>query len=606
MSNKKRPNIVFILADDLGWMDTALYGSDYFETPNIDRMAEHGVMFTNAYAANPLCSPTRASIQTGQYPARVGMTTACGHVPQEILETRLVNNNGKPCHKASTPNSVTRLDLRYPTIGKLFKEAGYATGYMGKWHMGRDPYDAPQHGFDTVVGAGHYPSPLKDGYFYPQAGVACPGGKDGQHIDDYVTDKAVAFIDDHATDPFLLFLCLYDVHTPFMGKPDLIVKYEEKHGQLNDPQSFPIYGAMVEEVDLCVGRIVDKLEEQGLTDDTLLVFFSDNGGDMYDKYEGQYPTTNAPLRGGEANLYEGGFREPLVAVWPGKIPAGTKSEAFFCSTDLYATFLDAAGIDLPENHPSDGVSQKAVWMGEKERVRNEVFAFFPHYAPRVGQLPGATLRQGDWKLIRFFHDNPDQTHRYELFNLADDIGEAKNVAHLYPEKVNGMDARIEEILGDTDATVPVKNESYLPSEAEYTFQGWSNTGTLDNAEITENGLLLDPTSFGPNLVNTDIADCSGDCVLQFSMHSDHSGPGQVIVYEKDSPHRVLPVGTTFDYVAEKTSQTIECAIAAKNGIEAIRLEPSRLPCEVTIKEITLKTADGKTVQSWDFTKTTDA
>ena len=595
-----KPNIVFILADDLGWMDTALYGSDYFETPNIDRLAERGTMFTNAYAANPLCSPTRASIQTGQYPARLGFTTPSGHLPDEIMEARLAEEKLQPWHKAVSVQSITRLDLRYPTIGKMFKQAGYATGYMGKWHMGRDPYDAPQHGFDTVVGAGHWPSPTGTGYFYPGANKVCPGGEDGQHLDDYVTERAVDFIRDNRDHPFLAFLCLYDVHTPFQGKDDLTEKYRQKREPFSAPQSCPVYGAMVEEVDICVGKIVDALEENGLTDNTLVIFFSDNGGDMYDKFEGNYATSNAPLRGGKANLYEGGFREPLVVVWPGNVPSGKTSDAFFNSADLYPTFLDVAGIELPQGHPVDGISQKNVWLGQKESVTDEIFCYFANYSPRVGQLPGASLRRGDWKLIRFFHDNPDQTHRYELFNLADDIGETRNVAHRHPELVADMDARIEAILEQTDATIPVKHEGYDPAETEYEFQGWVNNGTLDNAEITDTGLLLDPTSFGPYLVNTEIPACADDLVLSFTIQSDVAGTGQISWHEKGGPDRQLPESTYFAYDGENEFQTIECAFHSEKPVETLRLEPSRLPNPITVGEIVLETGDGEVVREWRF------
>ncbi len=596
----EKPNIVFILADDLGWMDTALYGSEYFDTPNINKMAERGMMFTNAYAANPLCSPTRSSIQTGMYPARTGFTSAAGHLPDEIMEARLAEDKLQPWHKSISIQTITRLDLKYKTIGRLFKEAGYATGYMGKWHMGRDPHNAPQHGFDTVVGAGHHPSPGKNGYFYPEANRPCPGGEDGQHIDDYVTEKSMEFIDDHTDDPFLLFLNLYDVHTPFMGKPELVRKYEEKQKGMTDPQSFPIYGAMVEEVDQCVGRIVDKLEEHGLTENTLLIFFSDNGGDMYDKYDGLYPTTNAPLRGGKANLFEGGFREPLIAVWPGNIPAGKTSDAFFCSTDLYATFLDTAGIEIPEDHSTDCVSQKEVLLGNKESVRDEIFCFFPHYGPRIGQLPGATLRKGDWKLIRYFHDNPDQTHRYELFNLADDIGETRNVAHEHPELVRELDERIEEIIKETGAVVPPKNDNYDPDAYEWNFQGWTSDGFLDNAEITKEGLLLDPASFGPNLVNRDIPECSGDLILSLTIRSDHDGAGQITWYEKGAAEGTLPRSAFFTYSKSDKLQTIECRFNSGKDIDIIRIEPSREPYPVTVGEIVLKTAEGEVLKEWSF------
>lgn len=595
-----QPNIVFILADDLGWMDTSLYGSDYYETPHIERMAARGVTFTNAYAANPLCSPTRASIQTGQYPARLGLTSACGHLPEERLETELAIKENQPNHKALTPLSITRLDLKHQTLGKVFKAAGYATGYMGKWHMGSDPYNAPQHGYDEVVGAGHFPSPCHWGYYYPGANNVCPGGADGQHLDDFVTDKAVAFVQRHAGNPFLLMLNLYDVHTPIQGKPELIEKYRAKREPYSAPQSHPVYAAMVEEVDICVGRVMDALDELGIADNTMLVFFSDNGGNMYDKPDGVFPTSNAPLRGGKANLYEGGTREPLVVVWPERIPAGIRSDALFSSVDFYPTFLEIAGIAVPEGHVFDGVSQVPVLSGTAESVRNEVFCYFPHYTPATGQLPAASLRIGDWKLIRYFHDNPDQTHRYELFHLGEDPSEACNLADREPDRVVEMDAQIEWYLSGTGCLLPVRSESY-DKNAEPAFDGWRNAVVVyserNPAELTSQGLSIDATSFGPAFLCEDIPATSGELTLTLRLQSPVGGNGQVSWYEEG---QALPGNAFFAYESSDAGQSIEIPLPCEGALTALRLEPSRLPGPMAIISVCLRDAEGKPVRLWDF------
>jgi arylsulfatase A-like enzyme len=471
---------------------------------------------------------------------------------------------------------------------------------MGKWHMGSDPYNAPQHGYDEVVGAGHFPSPCRWGYYYPGANNVCPGGADGQHLDDFVTDKAVAFMQKHAGDPFLLMLNLYDVHTPIQGKPELIEKYRAKREPYSAPQSHPVYAAMVEEVDICVGRVMDALDDLGIADNTMLVFFSDNGGDMYDKPDGVLPTSNAPLRAGKANLYEGGTREPLVVAWPERVPAGVRSDAFFSSVDFYPTFLEMAGIAVPHGHAVDGVSQVPVLSGTAESVRDEIFCFFPHYTPATGQLPSASLRIGGWKLIRYFHDNPDQTHRYELFHLGDDPGEAKNLADQEPDRVAEMDARIEWYLSDTGCLVPVPSESY-DRHAEKSFDGWRNAVVVDNEKnpvgVSRDGLCFDATSFGPAFLCEEIPESSGELTLTLGLQSPVGGSGQVSWHEEG---QALPGNAFFSYEGSDAQQSIEIALPCRGALSALRLEPSRLPGPMVIRSVCLMDAGDCRLRLWDF------
>lgn len=467
-SEAQRPNVVLILADDLGWRDTSLYGSTYCETPNIDRLAQRGVRFTNAYAASPLCSPTRSSILTGLYPGRIGITVPAGHLPQVVLEARLPKQ-AKPDEKAITPGSATRLKTTYPTLAKSLKEAGYATGHFGKWHLGREPYSALQHGFDVDVP--HHPGPGPAGsYLAPWAfapDLKFTGTK-GEHIEDRMAQEAVKFIRANKDRPFYLNYWAFSVHSPWGAKPDLIKKYQEKA----DPKSGqrnPVYGAMVESLDDAVGTLMKTLDELKIADRTIVIFFSDNGGvDWLD--EGMKknfhfdcpPTSNAPLRAGKATLYEGGTREPCIVVWPGRVKPNSTTDALLTSVDFYPTLLDMLGVQRKEGQKFDGVSQVPALLGTGA-PRDTAYCFFPHYIPVTGNLPGVWVREGDWKLIRFFCDNADQTDRYELYDLKNDIGETKNLAGKIPDKVKELGVLIQKHLEDIAPQVPIRNPAYQPT-----------------------------------------------------------------------------------------------------------------------------------------------
>ena len=340
------PNVVFILADDLGWSDTGLYGSEFYETPNIDALAERGMMFTNAYAAAALCSPTRASILTGLHPARIGMTIPNGHVEEVILDKSL-QPRGRANHPALMARSVSRLDLEYFTLAEALKAAGYETGHFGKWHLGREPYDPLSHGFD--VDLPHTPGPSPGGgYFAPWR--FWPGkGEDGEHIEDRMAAEASDFMRRNKDRPFLLNYWCFSVHAPIEGKPELVEKYRAK-GNPDNPQRNPINGAMVETLDDAVGTLVGTIDELGIADDTVIVFFSDNGGIIHRFDGGVAVTSNAPLRSGKSSIYEGGVREPLVFVWPGTVEPGSRSDAIVQSIDFYPTLLGSHRNAAPSRH----------------------------------------------------------------------------------------------------------------------------------------------------------------------------------------------------------------------------------------------------------------
>jgi arylsulfatase A-like enzyme len=464
-NGQRRPNIVFILADDLGWRDTAIYGSTFYETPNIDALARRGARFINAYAANPLCSPTRASILTGQYPARIGMTQPQGAAPEERLKATL-RDKAQPWRKVIEPQSATRLPLEQLTIAERLKAEGYATGHFGKWHLGREPYDALKQGFDVDVPhywgpgpAGSYIAPWK----FPDATFQ---GAPGDHIEDRMATEATKFINANKGKPFYLNYWSFSVHGPWAGKPEYIEKYKAKAAaDPKNPQHNPVYGAMVQSLDDAVGTLVKAIDDAGLTNDTIFVFTSDNGGQTTVLVDDMPVTSNAPLRGGKASLYEGGTREPLIVAWPGKIKMDSISDALVSSVDYYPTLLELTNIKPDPAQKLDGKSVASAITGNGPG-RETVFGFFPHTTRSEGGKPGACVRKGNWKLIRFFGDGTDGADAYELYDLANDIGEQTNLAASQPDKVKELDAILGSYLADTQALLPVKNPAYDPTAVQ--------------------------------------------------------------------------------------------------------------------------------------------
>jgi len=451
-----RPNLVFILADDLGWRDTGLYGSTFLETPNIDRLAQRGMMFAQAYAA-PLCSPTRASIMTGLHPARLGMTSASGHLPEEVLKQSL-RVGAQPTHKARQADSVTRLSSDYFTLAEALKEAGYVTGHFGKWHLGRAPYDPRRRGFDVDVPHWFGPGPA-GGYLAPWQFPNFQG-EPGEHIEDRMAAEAEKFLRANKDRPFYLNYWAFSVHAPWGAKPSLIQKYRAKADPKN-PQRNPVYGAMVQSLDEAVGRITRTIDELGLAERTILIFSSDNGGVHFRELDGAPMTSNAPLRAGKATVYEGGTRTPLVVIWPGVVRPGSRSDQLVSGVDFYPTILELVGRRPKAGQTFDGLSIIPALKGGT-LPRDTVFCHFPHYTPATGNTPATYVRKGDWKLIRYYADNEDQTDRHELYNLKDDVGEADNLAGRRPDKVKELSERIDGFLRHTKAVVPKPNPDYQP------------------------------------------------------------------------------------------------------------------------------------------------
>ncbi len=529
------PNVVFILADDLGWRDLGVYGSVYHETPNLDRLARRGLRFTQAYAANPLCSPTRSSILTGLYPARIGITAPACHLPQAVLEKGLMPP--QPNVRVRTADSLTRLKPEYVTLAEVFREHGYVTAHFGKWHLGHSgPYEPKDQGFmfdfphtPSAPGpGGGYLAPwnfIKDGAIH---------GRPGEHIEDRMSQEAARFIAAHEDKPFYLHYWCYSVHSPWSAKPELVEYFTNKTKE-DAPQRNPVYAAMVKSLDDAVGRIVEAVDKAGLAERTIIIFFSDNGGFAYPpKNETQPPgyahipaTSNAPLRSGKASIYEGGTREPLIVVWPGHTQPDSVTDALFSSVDFFPTILEMCGLPSP-GHRVDGVSQVPAILG-KGPVRKRVFCHFPHGGENAAQqipgfLPSAYVRDADWKLIRFFAANPDGTDRFELYHLRDDIGETCDLAAEHPEIVGRLATELEEFLKDTEAVIPQANPDYRGPQSPDPLMGWKNRGC--KATIASGELKLQAQTAAPFL-GFSVGKQNGPVQVTFRIQVAQAGAGKI-------------------------------------------------------------------------------
>ena len=436
-----KPNIVFLLIDDMGWPDTEVYGNRFHETPNINQLAADGMVFTDAYAASPVCSSTRASIQSGQYPAHVGITD-------------FIPGHWRPYEKLVVPTNKTQyLPHNVITVGEALKTQGYTTGYYGKWHLeGMDGVVWPEaQGYDEAVAR---PGGMSEHFkFGSKLHPPLAGLTDEDYLTDVLTDQALAFIDRHADKPFFLTLAHFAVHIPLQAKQDMIKKYQNKPKPATGVNN-PIYAAMVEHVDESVGAVLDKLDEHDLTDNTVVVFYSDNGGliERFDKADGVVVSTNAPLRSEKGSLYEGGIREPFIVKWPGVIKPGSKTDALMTSPDLFPTFVDIVGGVLPENQVIDGESLVPVLKGEQPNKARKIYFHYPHYHHSV---PAGAVRQGDYKLIEFYDDN-----HIELYNLAEDIGETHDLSEAMPEKAEELRSALAQWRESVSAAMPTINENF--------------------------------------------------------------------------------------------------------------------------------------------------
>jgi len=447
--SQRQPNFVFILIDDLGWKDVGFMGSRYYETPNIDKLASQGMHFTNAYANAPNCAPTRACLLSGQYSPRHGVYTVG---TPERGDTRLRK-------LIPTPNERT-LDPRIVTIAEALKPAGYVSASIGKWHLGTDPKLGPiGQGFDVNIAGdqhGHPPA----GYFSPYELPNVENAPEGEYLTDRLTAEALNFIEENHDRPFFLYLSHYAVHMPIQAPESLIEKYRQKAG--TEGQNDPDYAAMIENVDTNIGKVLDKLDELDLTENTVVVFFSDNGG------HGNV-TTMSPLRGSKGQIYEGGIRVPLVARWPGVIQLNSTSDVPVIGLDFYPTFLEMAGIDTSSEQPLDGQSLVPLLRGTGDLNREALYWHFPAYLEPYNNeqwpwriTPCSAIRKGDWKLIEFF-----EYEELELYNLREDIGEQRNLSEQNPEEVKELLQDLRSWRKEMQAPVPnMLNPDYEPRAVE--------------------------------------------------------------------------------------------------------------------------------------------
>ena len=630
-----KPNVIIFLVDDMGWMDSTVYGSKYYDTPNMERLAKMGMRFTEAYAT-PLCSPTRASIQSGQYSARHGILSATGHQAPQPPGHIFIAEKAAPNRPIIIPESKNYLEPSQFTIAEALKAAGYRTGHFGKWHLGRDPQHWPEtQGYDVAWHC--HPDPGPPSYFSPYGVTATPSGSasmksrvgnitdgpPGEYITDRLTDEAVRFIKDNKDRPFFLNLCQYGVHGPWGHKESLTRIYAQR----TDPrglQGNPIMASMLKSVDESLGRVLDTLEELKLAENTLFIFFSDNGGNTHSntaedpkmsrraakddaqvkdwrKWAGvRPPTNNTPLRDGKGTIYEGGTRVPLMVVWPGQVPAATTSGAVVGAVDLYPTILDALHVAPNPSQRLDGVSFVPVLKDPAAKLpRSAYFTYFPSGGPT--KPGGVWVRSGDFKLIRLYETGPNHPDLHELYNLREDIGETKNLAAQMPEKVKELDALIDAFLKDTNALTPKPNPAYRgattrPTSPNRPLGGWVPKSS--KAVVKNGALLVEADGRNPFLGIASLK-LAGPITLHLRVRS---AGGAAKVQWRTADQETFP-GTgqmvEFSIPASKDWHDATVQIPAKGSMVHMRLYVPAQPAPIEIDRIELTPSKGE-ARVWDF------
>ncbi|MCT4598403.1 MAG: sulfatase [Vallitalea sp.] len=461
MCTKNQPNIIFILIDDMGYKDLSCYESSFYETPHIDSIARDGMLFTDGYASCPVCSPSRASIMSGKYPATIGVTDWIDH-----------SGTCHPSHGLLVDAPyIHYLPLEEISIASVLQKSHYQTWHVGKWHLGEEAYYPEKHGFDKNIGGCFWSHPLY-GYFSPYHLPTLEDGPIGENLTDRLTDEAIHLIKNRdTTSPFFLNLCYYAVHTPIQAKEEDIKKYNDKRKEMGIDnaeefiigdyfpcdhkkdqritrriiQSNATYAGMIENLDRNIGRVLNTLKEMGIDDNTLVVFTSDNGGLATAETS---PTCNAPLSEGKGWMYEGGVRVPLLIKWPNIITPNSICNEPVTSPDFYPTLLEVSNNPLMPHQHQDGVSLVPLMKGKKTLDRQAIYWHYPHYGNQ-GSTPGSSIRMGDYKLIEFF-----ETGDCELYNLHEDIEENVNLIESLPEKATVMKTMLKDWRNSIDAKIP--------------------------------------------------------------------------------------------------------------------------------------------------------
>lgn len=460
---KKQPNVILIVADDLGWADLGYTGSTFYETPNLDAMAASGMIFTDAYAASPVCSPTRSSIMCGKTPAKTKNTDWFG-APQP--GDPFPGWMGHKVRSLEPAAYVEHMPLEEITIAEALKRGGYKTFFAGKWHLGHEEEYWPEHqGFDINKGGfamGHPPiNDNANGFFSPYGNPRLSDGPEGEYLPYRLVDETRKFIQENKDSTFFIYYPLYLVHTPLQALEELIVKYEHKRDslglgdefvefqgrKLRTNQSHAVYAGMVEAMDEAIGRVMAEIKAAGIDDNTIIIFTADNGG----LANNAAPTSNLPLKAGKGWMYEGGIREPMFVIWPGVTqPNGICSEPVV-TTDFYKTIVEMTGVQMP-NQDVDGESLVPLLKSDEEFSRDFICWHYPHYSPQGGK-PTSAIRGGDWKLILNY-----ETNKVELYNLKEDIGETNDLAETNPEKTQELESKLNEWLNEVDASMPLTKQ----------------------------------------------------------------------------------------------------------------------------------------------------
>jgi len=634
-------NIVLIVADDLGWADTTLYGKTLlYETPNIERLAARGMTFSSAYAS-PICSPTRASIMTGQNPARLGMTAPAAHLEVERFKA-IASDNGPPHQRSTNVKSATRLDPSLPTLAKMLKDAGYATAHFGKWHLGREPHSPLEFGFDVDIPHWYGPGP-KTSYLAPWGYTNFKEGKPGEHIEDRMAKEAVKWLKKRdPTKPFFMNYWQFSVHAPFGAKPELIDYYRKKIKR-GEAQQSPTYAAMVHSLDDAVGSLLDALDAEGIADETVIVFYSDNGGNIHcgleetdvsgEKYITAI-TSNHPLRGGKGGIHEGGVRVPAIVVWPRVTKPGSRSEVRIQSTDLYPTILHMLNVERPKDHVIDGVDFSKALRGE-EMDRGPMFTLVPGHGNTPHWLPPSmSVHLEDWKLIRTFHYGENGRHEYRLYNLREDVGENLNLAADQPKKVQALDRLMEDYIAEAEVVVPLPNPNFDPTKFDPSKIGVQTGGLkmppgyqssnekpeadntakmankepilgwiAKNAEATLEGdsLRINPVGRQPFLANAKVR-AIGPAQVRLRLRVPHNGPGR-LQWRTEGQDAFPAAGQekSFDVVGGDW-QELSVPLPVEGKLIHLRLFISDWKGPTEIDWIEIGPKDGRTQdhKRWDF------
>ena len=591
-----RPNVIFFLTDDQGWTDSSLYGSTFYKTPAMERLARSGIRFTNAYSAAPLCSPTRASLMSGQYPARHGLTAAHGHMPVDANLPVYNKETLMTTPEMLYPNSLRFLELEQYTVAEAFRDAGYRTGFVGKWHQGNSlDYGPDKQGFEFIFRGS--PDPGPGSYFSPYRFRLgnIKDGPAGEFLTERATEEALKYIFNGDKRPFFLCLWHWAVHIPFEAKEELIEFYRKNP----DPRGIhlsPTMAAMIHSMDESLGRLLDELEKSGLDKNTIIVFTSDNGGLADRAVEadgGVMATSNYPLTKGKKALFEGGSRVPAIIRWPGVTDAGGVSDEIINSIDFYPTLLDICGIKPDPKQILDGVSLTPALRGGALPERS-IYCFFPNnfteYSPA-----GAWMRQGDWKLIEVFYVSDLWPEKYLLYNLKDDIGETRNLAAEYPERTAAMAAALKENYMTLCRNPPILNPDF--SLATVPIGGWMMQGSGE-FKLTDAGLNI--TSTG--IRTRGIPRVSGAFKLVWKMRTARTGAGGLFWSDMENRQYVAERRQNFTIAAGGDWHSYSIEFESERALYGFRLDLGAGVAPAEIESIQLFDGKNQIIANWNFVK----